>query len=56
MIFDRNGNVSPSLILLINDEPADLREVSPVASGDVITILMPAAGGLGAPAPGSSKG
>jgi len=45
MIFDQQGAVWPSLILLVNDEPADLREASSVASGDVISILMPLAGG-----------
>ena len=45
MIFDRTGAVWPSVILLINDEPAELREASPVTSGDVISILLPLAGG-----------
>lgn len=45
MIFDQRGAVWPSLILLVNDEPADLREASAVASGDVISVLMPLAGG-----------
>lgn len=45
LIFDRTGKVWGSLILLVNDEPADLGEASPVSSGDVISILMPLAGG-----------
>ena len=45
MIFDQQGAVWPSLILLVNDEPADLREASSVAFGDVISVLMPLAGG-----------
>ena len=45
MIFDRRGAVWPSLILLINDEPAGLREASSVSSGDVISVIMPLAGG-----------
>lgn len=45
MIFDRQGRVWRSLILLVNEEPAGLGPDTPVKSGDTISILPPLAGG-----------
>jgi molybdopterin converting factor small subunit len=45
MIFDRNGNVWRSLILLVNEEPAKLGPETQLKGGDVISILLPLAGG-----------
>ncbi len=45
MIFDRQGNVWRSLILLVNEEPAKLGPETRLSSDDVITILLPLAGG-----------
>jgi molybdopterin converting factor small subunit len=45
MIFDRHGDVWASLILLVNDEPAEHRERAHVSPGDTISILVPLAGG-----------
>jgi molybdopterin converting factor small subunit len=45
MIFDRQGSVWRSLILLVNEEPASFGPETPVGSGDTISILLPLAGG-----------
>ncbi len=45
LLFDREGNVWGSVILLLNDEPAADGPATPVKDGDVVSILMPLAGG-----------
>jgi MoaD family protein len=44
-LFDSEGNVWRSVMLLINDEPADRELQTKVKSGDVVSILLPTAGG-----------
>jgi MoaD family protein len=45
MLFDADGNIWPSVMLLINDQPTEREPGTPVKSGDVISILLPTAGG-----------
>jgi len=45
-LFDKEGNVWQSVMVLVNDEPADRDFQSLVKSGDVISILLPTAGGI----------
>ncbi len=45
MLFDRQGNIWSSLILLLNEEPAEHGPQTPVKAGDVVSVLMPLAGG-----------
>jgi len=44
-LFDNEGNLWRSIMLLINGEPADHSAKSKVKSGDVVSILLPTAGG-----------
>jgi molybdopterin converting factor small subunit len=45
MLFDREGNLWRSLILLLNEEPADDGPQTRVQAGDVVSVLLPLAGG-----------
>ena len=45
MIFNRSGDVWRSLILLVNDEPARLGPDTGLSGGDIVTVLLPLAGG-----------
>ena len=45
MIFDRQGHLWSSLILLLNEEPAADGPQTRVQPGDVVSVLMPLAGG-----------
>jgi molybdopterin converting factor small subunit len=45
MLFDRQGMIWSSLILLLNEEPAADGPRTPVKAGDVVSVLMPLAGG-----------
>jgi molybdopterin converting factor small subunit len=45
MLFDSRGNRLRSLILLLNNQTVDELETSRLRSGDVITVLLPLAGG-----------
>ena len=45
MLFDRQGQIWSSLILLLNEEPARDGPQTPVKAGDVVSVLMPLAGG-----------
>ncbi len=45
MLFDREGNLWRSLILLLNEEPAPERQQTRVRAGDVVSVLLPLAGG-----------
>ena len=44
-IFDKQGNVWHSLLLLVNDEPVDNVLQQTTSPGDVICLLLPVAGG-----------
>ncbi len=44
-LFDSQGHVWHSVMLLINGEPAGKDLEIPVKSGDVVSILLPTAGG-----------
>lgn len=45
MLFDGSGDVSPSVLLLVNGDAAGDGPATKVKSGDVIAILLPTAGG-----------
>jgi molybdopterin converting factor small subunit len=45
MIFDKQGHIWSSLILLLNEEPAADGPQTRVKPGDVVSVLMPLAGG-----------
>ncbi|NIO76580.1 MAG: hypothetical protein GTN69_12025 [Armatimonadetes bacterium] len=44
-IFDEQGNQWRSLLLLLNDEPIEDNQETHVKAGDVISLLLPLAGG-----------
>ncbi len=44
-IFDKQGNQVRSLILLLNDEPVGDSKATVVHAGDVVSVLLPLAGG-----------
>ncbi len=44
-IFDKQGNVWRSLMLLVNDEPVEDALQQATRPGDVICLLLPVAGG-----------
>jgi MoaD family protein len=44
-LFDNEGNAWQSVMLLINDQPADRDLQNIIKSGDVVSILLPTAGG-----------
>ncbi len=45
LLFDQQGDVWASVILLLNDEPAPEGAATAVKGGDVVSILLPLAGG-----------
>ena len=45
MLFDREGHLWRSLVLLLNEEPAPERQDTRVQPGDVVSVLVPLAGG-----------
>ena len=45
LLFDRQGNIWSSLIVLVNEEPVAHEGPTPVQAGDVVSVLMPLAGG-----------
>jgi len=45
MLFDRQGRLWSSLIVLLNEEPASQGPETPVTAGDVVSVLVPLAGG-----------
>ena len=45
VLFDQDGNIWQSVMLLINGQPVDREPGVPVKSGDVVSILLPTAGG-----------
>ena len=44
-VFNKQGEQWPSLLLLVNDEPVEDRRETRVQPGDVISLLLPLAGG-----------
>jgi len=44
-IFDKQGDLWRSLMLLVNDEPVSDARCQKTNPGDVITLLLPLAGG-----------
>jgi len=44
-LFDTEGNILQSILLLVNDQPIDKEPDVPLKSGDVLSILLPTAGG-----------
>ncbi|MBN1460623.1 MAG: MoaD/ThiS family protein [Armatimonadetes bacterium] len=44
-LFDSQGELLPSVLLLVNGEAADNGGATQVASGDTIQVLLPTAGG-----------
>ena len=44
-LFDQQGELWESLLLLVNDETVDRKAEALVKSGDVVSILPPTAGG-----------
>jgi molybdopterin converting factor small subunit len=45
LLFDREGNLWRGLVLLLNEEPAPERQETRVKAGDVVSVLVPLAGG-----------
>jgi molybdopterin converting factor small subunit len=45
MLFDSRGHRLRSLILLLNDQTVDDSDTNRLHGGDVITVLLPLAGG-----------
>jgi len=45
ILFDKQGQVWPSVLLLVNGEAADSGPATRVKSGDVVSVLLPTAGG-----------
>lgn len=45
MLFDQQGRLWPSVLLLVNGEAAERGRETRVRSGDVVSVLLPTAGG-----------
>ncbi len=45
ILFDKDGKLFPSVLLLVNGESAEGGEQARVKSGDVVSVLLPTAGG-----------
>jgi MoaD family protein len=44
-LFDKQGELLPSVLLLVNGESAGQGGATQVASGDTVQVLLPTAGG-----------
>ena len=44
-LFDSQGELLPSVLLLVNGEAADAGAATQVSSGDTVQVLLPTAGG-----------
>ncbi len=44
-LFDSEGELLPSVLLLVNGEAADRGAATRVKSGDLVAVLLPTAGG-----------
>jgi len=45
VLFDKDGNLQQSVLLLVNGESAENGAQTRVKSGDVVSVLLPTAGG-----------
>ena len=45
VLFDKQGAVQPSVLLLVNGDPAENGAATRVKSGDTVAVLLPTAGG-----------
>jgi len=45
VLFDKDGNLQQSVLLLVNGESAENGAETRVKSGDVVSVLLPTAGG-----------
>ena len=45
ILFDQQGDLWPSVLLLVNGEATDGGQETLVKSGDVVSVLLPTAGG-----------
>jgi len=45
ILFDKQGQVQASVLLLVNGEPAEQGPATTVQSGDTVAVLLPTAGG-----------
>jgi len=45
VLFDKDGKLFPSVLLLVNGESVDDGPGARVKSGDVVSVLLPTAGG-----------
>ena len=45
ILFDKDGNLQQSVLLLVNGESAENGAQTRVKSGDVVSVLLPTAGG-----------
>lgn len=44
-LFEENGSLFPSVLLLINDQPVSSVQDDIAEAGDVVSVLLPTAGG-----------
>ncbi len=45
ILFDKQGEVQPSVLLLVNGEPAEQGPATALRAGDTVAVLLPTAGG-----------
>lgn len=45
VLFDKEGELWPSVLLLVNGEAAEAGAATKVKSGDTVAVLLPTAGG-----------
>lgn len=45
ILFDQNGRIWQSVMLLVNNQPIDRDPSISLTSGDILSILLPTAGG-----------
>ena len=45
ILFDSSGNLLPSALVLLRDEPVNREQWPTLSDGDVLTLLPPIAGG-----------
>jgi MoaD family protein len=45
IVFDQNGEIWQSVMLLVNGQPIERDPAAPLKSGDTLSILLPTAGG-----------
>ena len=45
ILFDKQGELQSSVLLLVNGEPAEQGAATRITSGDTVAVLLPTAGG-----------